>query len=106
MISVIGGTNVIKMNNLGADYEYTNVVDEVFDHLPSSSPYLVVDLGEMDFINSMGINFLLRILKKSNELGGSIAIAGANDKVRSVLNTTQLYDLFNPYDTVEEAINS
>jgi Anti-anti-sigma regulatory factor (antagonist of anti-sigma factor) len=105
MISVIGGTNVLKMEDIGEDYEYASVMDGILEQIKSPQPSIVVDLQGIDHLNSMGINFLLRLRKRSNEVGGQMAIAAATGRVRSVLNATQLYELFNPYDTIDDAVN-
>ncbi len=67
------------------------------------TPRLVVDLGEVSFVDSSGLAALISGLKAARLAGGDLRIARANDQVRSVLTITSLDRVLRPYATVDEA---
>jgi anti-sigma B factor antagonist len=64
---------------------------------------VVVDLGEVDFIDSSGLGALVGGLKAARQAGGDLRIARAGAQVMAVLKLTNLDRILAPYDSVEEA---
>ena len=67
-------------------------------------PYFVVDLSPIDYMNSVGLNFLISIKNKSEQLGGKMAVAHASKKIMDLMEMTKLKPLFYLEPTVPEAI--
>ena len=65
---------------------------------------LVVDLGEVDFVDSSGLGSLIGGLKAARVGGGDLRIARPNDQARTILELTTLSRVLRPYPTVEEAL--
>lgn len=65
---------------------------------------VVVDLGEVAFIDSSGLGALVGGLKAARQAGGDLRIAAAGEQVRTVLGLTNLDRVLRPYDTVEDAL--
>jgi len=65
---------------------------------------LVVDLGEVPFIDSSGLGALISGLKVARQAGGDLRIARPGDQPRTVLQLTTLDRVLRPYATVEEAL--
>ena len=65
---------------------------------------LVVDLGDISFIDSSGLGALIGALKAARLAGGDLRIARPNAQARSVLELTTLNRVLRPYETVEEAL--
>ena len=59
---------------------------------------LVVDFEGVDFIDSSGIATLVEALQKIREKNGELVLKNLNERVRSVLDVSNLLDVF----TVEE----
>ena len=68
------------------------------------SHHLVVDLGEVSFVDSSGLGAVIGGLKVTRQFGGDLRIARPNQQVRLVLELTSLNRLLQPYDTLEEAL--
>ncbi|NTW62740.1 MAG: STAS domain-containing protein [Chlorobiaceae bacterium] len=64
---------------------------------------LVIDLSNLDFLDSSGLGALVEIARKKREKGSDVKLACMNDKVRKVFEITQAYRLFDIYDDVEAA---
>lgn len=68
------------------------------------SSRLVVDLGEVEFIDSSGLGALISGLKAARIAGGDLRIARPDKQARYILQVSTLERVLVPYATVEEAI--
>ena len=66
----------------------------------------VLDLESLDFIDSRGLESLLWLQDKCNELLGQVRIAACPDHVRKVLEVTRLIGRFDCHPDVETAVQS
>lgn len=67
---------------------------------------IVLDAGEMDYIDSAGLGVLIALLKRATESGGDIRIARLGNKARMVFEITRAFKIFEIFDTVEEALRA
>lgn len=51
----------------------------------AGSARIVLDCGELQFISSMGIGAILRLVRTVRPLGGGVSVCRANDAVRQTL---------------------
>jgi anti-anti-sigma factor len=65
---------------------------------------LVVDLGDVPFIDSSGLGALISALKAARQAGGDLRIARPDEQPLTVLKLTTLDRVLKPYATVEEAL--
>ncbi len=65
----------------------------------------IVDLKELDFIQSSAIGVLLILRKKITVLGKKIVLINANNNITAALELAGLLDFFNIYNSLEEAVN-
>jgi anti-sigma B factor antagonist len=56
--------------------------------------HVVVDLAELDFIDSTGLGALIRVLKRYRTEGGDLKLANPTRPVAKVLEITSLDQLF------------
>jgi len=67
-------------------------------------PTIVVDLGEVVFIDSSGLGALVAGLKTTRQASGDLRIAAPGAQVREVLELTQLHRVLRPHPSVEAAL--
>jgi anti-anti-sigma factor len=65
---------------------------------------LVLDLSEVEYIDSAGLSALLLAQRQQVHHHGDMRISGASEEVRSLLALTALDRVFPMYGTVEEAL--
>lgn len=65
----------------------------------------LIDLSQVEFIDSGGINVLLAMLTRSRISGGETVLAKVNDQVGKVLLITKLQSIFTVFDSAKEASN-
>ena len=69
-------------------------------------PRIVVDLGQVSFMDSSGIATLVQALKEARPFGGELFLAAPGETVLRVLRLANLTSLFKVHDTVEGAIEA
>jgi anti-sigma B factor antagonist len=65
---------------------------------------LVIDMADVDAMDSSGLGALIGIMKKTDEKNIGLKIASLQDKTRLVFQITQAYKLFDIFETVEKAV--
>ena len=65
---------------------------------------LVLDLSEVEFIDSTGLSVLLNVLRRMTQRGGSLAIVCTNPTVLRLFEITRLESTFEIVTTREEAL--
>ena len=73
-------------------------------HMSKGNLRIVMDLGDLKYINSSGLNVLINILTKARKNGGEAVIANVSAKVRELLVITKLNTVFTVTETVEKAL--
>jgi anti-sigma B factor antagonist len=69
-----------------------------------ASRRLVVDLGEVSFVDSTGLGAVIGGLRVARQAGGDLRVARANRQVLLVLDLTSLNRVLRPYSSVEAAV--
>ncbi len=67
---------------------------------------VVLDLREVQFVDSSGIGSLISLLRTIKSNNGQIALAGVTRTVQSVFEIVRLHKLFDIYDNVDEAVKA
>lgn len=65
---------------------------------------VVLDLGDLDFIESSGLGGVIAAYLKCRKRGGEFRIAAPQSNIRRVLQITRLDQLFPIFDTVDAAL--
>ena len=64
---------------------------------------IVLDLGGVDHIDSIGLGTLAGLHATARKLGGSIKLANLNRRLRDVLGVTRLLTIFELFESAEDA---
>ncbi len=64
---------------------------------------IVLDLSEMDYIDSTGLGAIVYVLQRVSDSSGALKLAALQTKPRVVFDITKAYKIFEIYDTVEAA---
>ncbi|MBS1904418.1 MAG: STAS domain-containing protein [Bacteroidetes bacterium] len=67
---------------------------------------LVIDLTDVQYIDSAGLSALLLARRQQTSHDGDVRLVGVSDDVRSLLELTQLNRVFPIYDTPQQAIDA
>jgi anti-sigma B factor antagonist len=64
----------------------------------------VIDLSEVDFLDSSGLSVLVTALKSARSAGGDIALRSPQREIRTLLEITRLYRVFDILENDEQAV--
>src|SRR5262249_23770546 len=67
---------------------------------------ILLNLSDMDYIDSNGLGELVQSLKTSKRFGASLRLLKPQDRVKKTLRLTNLLPMFSVYDSESEAIKS
>jgi anti-sigma B factor antagonist len=79
---------------------------KIKDILAQGMKRLVLDLGNVGYIDSAGLGTLVAGYTSSQSQGASMKLANLTKRFREQLNITKLVTVFDVYDSVEGAIRS
>jgi anti-sigma B factor antagonist len=87
------------------------VGDEVLPHviteiLDDGGKKILLNLSEMDYIDSNGLGELVQSLKTTKRYGASLRLLKPHDRVAKTLRLTNLLPLFSVYETEKEAMQA
>ena len=95
---------VLEISGKGIDDEdFKPLLNQIDELIINHSPNLIIDLKKMDLINSLGLNFLIKIFTKSRNSGGEMYIVNISDKINQVLLLTKLNTVLNIAESIKVA---
>ena len=101
----VGEVVVLKLEgHMTLDAEEKRLRDVVDDLIAGGRLKVVIDLGAVPYVDSLGIGEFVRVYAALVRAGGSLRIAGAGRRVREVLDATQLAGVLGVSDSIEEAL--
>lgn len=94
------GIPVIRVNG-NLDFASVRRLEETVQQLllAEDTSNLLIDLSGSPMVDSAGLGALVKSHKTCQERGGTMKIAGVNDKVAKLLGVTHLTHLFEMYDS-------
>ena len=95
---------ILEVRNLLKEYVIKEILQAVQTKIDEGFSNFVVDLKQIQFMNSVGLNFLITLKARSNDSGGRVAVANASGKVVQLLEMTKLRPIFQATNSVEEAV--
>jgi len=85
----------------GPEADYLH--EEVRKNFPLQ-PHVVLDLADVQFIDSSGMGTMVRLMSAARAAGGDVKICAVPAMVRKALVMTNLHKAFDVYETEDEAL--
>ena len=82
----------------------TLLKDQLQSLIEQGKTRVVIDLAEVDYMNSTGLGILISTLTSLRKANGELKLANVTEKIQSLLTITKLVTVFDDYETVEEAV--
>ncbi len=95
----------LKGNVMGGP-DASSLNEELHKLIDAGKSKVVVDLGDVKFMNSSGLGMLIGALTTVRNAGGNLKLARASEKIEQLLVVTKLVTVFEHFDTVDEALGS
>ena len=81
------------------------IQEKVKDLIDSKIVNIVLDLTKVNWIDSTGLGELIASLSTTKNKGGNLILANLQGPVQSLLKMTNLNQIFDIYENVEEALD-
>jgi anti-sigma B factor antagonist len=72
-------------------------------HADAKRPALLLDLSEVNYMDSSGLATLIEYLQRAVKYRGRFALAGVSDRLRTIFDLARLGEIFAIHPTVAEA---
>jgi anti-sigma B factor antagonist len=86
--------------------EAVSINETVNKYLDEGSLKIVINMENVERVNSSGLGILIRALTTFKTNGGELKLAQINPKVENLLVITKLNTILESYGTIESAVNS
>ena len=80
--------------------------DELKKAVAAGQRKIVLDLGQVEWMNSSGLGMLISALTTTRNNNGEMKLACSTDKITSLLVITKLDSVFETFATVNDAVAS
>ncbi len=96
---------LVKLSgNLMEKNQANELMEEITHDLTKNSKLFILDMKDMEYLNSSGLTVFLNILTKSRKAGGDTVLCHVSNKVKNVFAITRLTEVFTIIDNEESAI--
>lgn len=101
------GTVVLELKGKLVGGPLSKRIDQTLENFISQGKKnIVIDLSRVTYLNSSGMGILISSYSKLREKGGKLKLASVTRKIEGILSITKLNQIFENYNTVEEAVKS
>ncbi len=100
--------NVVIIDILGEIdlYNSPKIKDVLSENVKNNHKNVIINLGDVTYIDSSGIGTLIFCRTFLNQNSGSLKIIKVKDSVKRIFELTKLNSFFTIFDSESEAINS
>ena len=105
--SVEGSVAIISLSGKlmgGPDAE--KVRELIKDSLDAAAKNILIDLGDVSWVNSTGLGILIASHVTVTNAGGNIKLSRVSKRIDQIFMVTKLHTVFDTYETKDEAIAS
>lgn len=102
----VNDVEIVFLNGRLDAYNSNLVEKKFYEVIDSGKLKMVADLSGVEYISSSGLRVMLSSLKKLNQLEGTLKLASLQPYVLEVFEIAGFTQLFEIYDSEDEAINS
>jgi anti-sigma B factor antagonist len=101
-----GVTVLSLMGRVTLGDESSQLRSKIKELLAQGKNRLVLDLGDIDYIDSAGLGTLVAAYTSARNEGGEIRLASVTKRFGELLNITKLVTIFNVYDNAADAVKA
>lgn len=101
-----GALSIIVMPRRLMMADAPQVRSQIQSLVARGSTRLVLDLQEVEMMDSSGLSTLVTALKEVEKVEGRVVLAAPSDDVRALIEITQLHQVFEIFDDQSAAVRS
>ena len=96
---------VVKLSGDIDHYSSEKIKREIYLNTSKYVRKMIIDLSNVEFMDSSGIGMILGIYKEIKERQGKIAVTGIKGNMERIFNMSGLYKIISKYNNINDAIN-
>lgn len=93
-VAMTDGATVVRVRGEVDLYTAPKLREHLDEAVQGQSPTVVVDLGQLDFIDSTGLGVLVGALKQARTAGGDVTLRNPSRSTHKILEIAGLTELF------------
>lgn len=86
--------------------EATQINDQIHALIDQNKKNLIIDLEEVDWMNSSGLGILIGAITTLKNNGGKLALINVSERIRNLFRITKLKDVFPVYPDKHSAMQA
>ncbi len=98
------GIKIVRLHGELRGDDTTALVEQVTDLLTGPRSRIILDLGNVPFMNSAGLGTLVRLVAQGNTQESRVVLTNLSPFIAGALNTTRLDRFFEICPTTDEAL--
>jgi len=91
--------------NLITEDQTKVIVDDINKMIEKNLHNFIINLSQVNYMNSTGLNLLIKILTKSRNSGGETIVTEVPDRINKLFLISKLNNVFSVTNNLEAAIN-
>src|SRR5947209_1113546 len=88
------GAKFLRLLELNDNESVVELKDVVFKLLAGGAHHVVLDMEDLNYVNSLGIGVMVNVLKRVNESGGKLILQGPRENIRQLFRILGLDKIF------------
>jgi len=92
--------------NLIGETDGISITESLNEKLEEGFKQFVIDLNDLQHINSSGLGVLITLLTKARKIGGEVVLANPSSYIENLLLITKLNTIFQIHSSVDDAIGA
>jgi anti-sigma B factor antagonist len=98
--------NIIQLSGELIDRnQATTMLTEIEESINGGENKFLLNLQDLKYVNSSGLNVLINVLTKARKAGGDLAVCNVNSKIAQLMTITKLDTIFNVSTDEASAFN-
>jgi anti-sigma B factor antagonist len=102
----INKTGVLKLTGRLDAASVKNFKDAVTSLVKKEISNIVIDMNDVEFVDSSGLGSLVSCLRIVNNEGGDIRLSSLQNQIRALLELTRMHRVFQIFDDTDAAVKS
>ena len=100
----VGDVYVVTCAGRIVEGDESLALHKLLDGLLPFGHFIILHVGEVDFVDSSGLGLLVRYAARMRNMHGKLTLCAPSPKLMTLLNVTRLVDVFEIHDTEAAAI--
>ncbi len=105
-VRTVDGVKIVDCGGRIVFGDEASALRDLVKGLLAESKQIVLNLGEVSYIDSGGLGMLVGLYTSARNAGGNVKLAALTKRVDDLLQVTKLLTVFEVYDDVDGAVAS